>query len=103
MKENRAFHSGMKKVRKLETVFKKKHHALKNNVSDSYKLPNEDLLAQWGILDESFTEKQGVIKPSARNEDNKKLNKPLNARLLVKWHILTESDQTENHSVKVRD
>ena len=100
MKENRAFHSGMKKVRKLETVFKKKHHALKNNVSDSYKLPNEDLLAQWGILDESFSEKQGVIKSSARNEDNKKLNKPLNARLLVKWHILTDDYSNKNQRVK---
>ena len=99
MKENRAFHSGMKKVGNLETG----NHTLKNNVFDSDKLPDEELLARWGISDESFTEKHRVIKPSVRNEDNKKLNKPLNARLLVKWHILTESDQTENHSVKVRD
>ncbi len=99
MKENRAFHSGMKEVRKLETG----NHTLKNNVFDSDKLPDEELLARWGISDESFTEKHRVIKPSARNRENTELNKPFNARLLVKWHILTESDQTENHSVKVRD
>ena len=103
MEGNRAFHNGMKKIEKLETVFKKKHHALKDNVSDSYKLPDEELLVRWGILDESFPEKHRVIKSSARNRENKKLNKPLNARLLVKWHILTESDQAENYSVKVRD
>ena len=99
MKENRAFHSGMKKVGNLETD----NHTLKNNVSDSDKLPDEELLARWGVLDESFSEKHRIIKPSARNRENTELNKPLNARLLVKWHILTESDQTESHSVKVRD
>ena len=102
MKENRAFHNGMKKVRKLETVFKKKHHALKNNVSDSDKFPDEELLAQWGILDESFTEKQEVIKSRARNRGNKELNKPLNARLLVKWHILTDDYLNKNQRVKDR-
>ena len=102
MKENRAFHNGMKKVENLETVFKKKHHTLKNNVSDSYKFPDEELLAQWGVLDESFTEKHRVIKSSVRNRGNKELNKPLNARLLVKWHILTDDYLNKNQCVKDR-
>lgn len=98
MKENRAFHSGMKKVGNLETG----NHTLKNNVFDSDKLPDEELLARWGISDESFTEKHRVIKPSVRNEDNKKLNKPFNARLLVKWHILTDDYLNKNQCVKDR-
>lgn len=102
MEGNRAFHNGMKKIEKLETVFKKKHHALKNNVSDSYKLPDEELLVRWGILDESLTEKKGVIKSSARNSGNKKLNTPLNARLLVKWHILTDNYSNKNQHIKDR-
>ena len=98
MEENKAFHSGMKKVGNLETG----NHTLKNNVFDSDKLPDEELLARWGVLDESLTEKHRVIKSSARNRGNKELNKPLNARLLVKWHILTDDYLNKNQWVKDR-